>query len=473
MSKATIAKLSASVSLGNGIECVTVNMNVNTTSTAELQMGQKTSKVVVEPLASEVLAEIRGHQKKRLEGVASPDVTLNVDDDIYGKLSMTGFLASPMLEISDGNIGYQVNILDKASILDGLDLSIYEHSVDMLRQAEIPDTIPRPTGDVCKLLLELTNMLVENYGDALGKEQDPVKKRIIQMRHELNNSGPLEAWRAILSKSKVRHESWAAMLDLHENAGKHISYKTLNMLCTKSSGFWNVVNMIMSAFQMFYRPSLSDYGEFVNNKDKVEGESGSIDLDAVNLNVRDGSARILQVGGVIMEAGGAAGFRDDETTGTTPACAGVYPEEIKKGYIHTEVPPIWLIDASGAPVMGSKVDEKKTTPPGNDEVDLSLSGYQGRRDGGKEHLKAFDKSRNEVMTELCKYMFKDLQLADSVISARIPLNLTIAVGKRQTIRLGEAGSIKGFVSAVTHRIDLRQGKELDSFSQVNITHVEY
>jgi hypothetical protein len=475
VSEVKIAKLFASTSLGNGIESVRIDMGINTAATATLQMGVNTEKIVIEPLASEILDDIRKHQQKRLEGVTTPDVSVFVDDGLDGKFNMTGFLASPVLEISDGNIGYQANILDKASILDGLDLSFYNVAVDVPRQKEKPEDLPEPTGDVCKLLLDITNLLVGKYGLALSNEIDPVKKKIIQMRHELNNDGPLKVWREILQKSKVQHNSWTELIGMHKNSGKHISEKVVTMLCMKSSGFWNIVNQLMSAFQMFYRPDPNGdgYGEFVNNKDKVEGTSGNLELDIVNLNVRDGSARILQVGGVIMEAGSATVFRPDERTSATPACAGCFPETIKKGYVHNEIPPIWLVDANGLAIMGSEKDQKKTTPPGNDSPNLSLSDYVSRREEGVKYLEETENARSNVMSELCEYMFNELQLADSVLSARIPLNLKVKIGSRQSIRLGDAGTVEGFVSAVAHSIDLRQGKELDSFSQVTITHVKY
>ena len=478
MSNVKIVKLEASTSLGNGIENVRIDINVNSAATATLQMGLKTETVVVEPLASELLTEIRGHQQKRLQGVASPDVSVFVDDGLGGKFNMTGFLASPMMEISDGNIGYQANILDKVSILDGLDLSIYNVAVDSFRNDQTTSELPEPTGDVCKLLLDVTELLVGKFDAAYEAETNSTKQQVMQMRHKLNNSGkgPLEVWRGILGNSKVQHDSWTKLIQNNPSAGKHIVDKVATMLATKSSGFWNIVNQLMAAFQMFYRPAPNGegYGEFVNNKDKIDKPEGELELDIVNLNLRDGSARILQVGGVIMEAGSAPAFRDDQTASpSTPACAGFYPEEIKDGYIHNEIPPIWLVDAHGVPIMGSEQDQKKDTPPSEDSPNLNLSEYESRREEGVKFLEETESARSDVMSELCKFMFKELQLADSVISVRIPLNLKVEIGKRQTIKLGDAGSVKGFVSGVIHSIDLRQGKELDSYSQVTITHVEY
>lgn len=479
MSEAQIAELSATTSFGNGVECVRIDVGINTAPTATLQMGMKPHKEVSEPLASEILAEIRKHQQKRLSGLATPDVTIDVKDGMGGTYSMTGYLASPCLEISTANIGYQANILDAVSILDGLDLSIYNQAVDSFRQDEKPVDLPEPTGDVCKLILDITDILVSKFGSAITQEQDSIKQEIIQMQHAVNtaSNGPLEVWKSILSNSKVQHDSWTDMISKNQNAGKHISEKVVTMLCAKSSGFWNIANTLMSAFQMFYRPDISGfgYGEFVNNKEKVENPDGNLDLHIVNLNVRDGSSRILQIGGVIMESGSAAeSFRSDEKPGQkTRSCAGHYPEKIKPGYIHNEIPPIWLVDAKGVPVMGSEIDQKKNTPPSKDGPNLDLNEYSSRREEGVKHLEETETARGDVMSELCKYMFKDLQLVDSVISARIPIDLKIEVGKRKTIKLGDAGTVKGFISSVSHSIDLRQGKELDSYSQVTITHVEY
>lgn len=475
MSDVKIAKLQATCSLGNGIECVDINISVNSAATATLQLGQETQDVVVEPLAAEVLKQIKDMQTARLAGVTEPTLSLYVNDDVYGKFDMKGFLASPMLEISDGNIGFQVNVLDKASMLDGLDLSIYDSPNAGYRQAERAQDFPKPTGDVCKLLSEWTDKLVGNYDTAYKFESDPVKKSIIQMRHTLNNSGPLKIWRKILEDSRVTHRTWQDLITDHPAGGRHISDKARSMLCTKSSGFWNVVNMLMSGFQMYYKPEPNGegYGKFCKNSDKAENPRGSLTLDIINLNVRDGSSRILQVGGVVIEGGGSTRYRSGERGTPGGSCAGVYPDPIKTGYIHSDVAPIWLVDASGVPILGSSIDTEKSKAPGSEAPNLNIGEYKERLKEGETHVDKIEVKRSSIMTEVCEQIFKDMQLQDSVLSARVPLNLTINVGERKNIQLGDSGSVTGFVQAIRHSIDLRQGRELDSFSQITITHVEY
>lgn len=472
-----IAKLEATVSTGNGIETLQIRINVNAAASATLGLGPKdTGKVVLRPLTAEVLASIREAQDERLAGVTEPNVELQVKDGVYGEFKMSGFKAAPMLEISTTSMGEQLAILDKVSMLDGLDLSIYAAAIVAMRANENSDGIPRPKGgDVAKLLLELTDMLVSQFSVALLTETDPVKREIMQMRHDLNNSGPLKIWKQILGDSDVNYESWGALTALSDTAGRTLSLKTINMLTTKSSGFWNILNSLMAAFQMYYRPEPqgAGYGKLMLNKYKIDEVEGEQEFDIINLNVRDGSARILQVGGVIMEMGSSKGYRSDENKPTTPAVAGVFPNPIKKGYIHEESAPIWLVDAIGAPVLGSEIDEKKNVKPGSEPPDLKIPAYVGRKVGGKSHIKEFEKARSDVMTELCESMFKELQLADSSMSIKIPLNLTVEVGKRKTIKFGDAGSVEGFISAIVHQINLQEGKDLDSFSQVTITHVKY
>jgi hypothetical protein len=472
-----IAKLEATVSTGNGIETLQIRINVNAAASATLGLGPKdTGKVVLKPLTEEVLASIRAAQTERLNGVTEPNVDLTVKDGVYGEFAMSGFKAAPLLEIATAHMGEQLAILDKVSMLDGLDLSIYAAAIAKLRADEKSDNIPRPKGgDVAKLLLEITDMLVGQFSIALLEETDPVMRQIIQMRHDLNNSGPLKIWKQILAESDVNYESWGALTKLSDSAGRTLSLKVMTILTTKSSGFWNILNSLMAAFQMYYRPEPqgAGYGKLMLNKFKIDQVEGQQELDILNLNVRDGSARILQVGGVIMKMGSSAGYRADEKKPTTPAVAGVFPNPIKNGYIHEESAPIWLVDAVGAPVLGSEIDTEKNTEPGTKQPDLDLSKYVTRGEEGKKHIKEFEKARSDVMTELCESMFKELQLADSSMSAKIPLNLTIEVGKRKTIKLGDAGSVEGFISGIIHQIDLREGRDLDSFSQVTITHVKY
>lgn len=476
MSTPKVAKLSANSSTGHGVESLRLDISINTSPVVSVSVGSPTDDKVLRPLASGVLKEIQKLQAKRLTGgVSEPDITIQADDAVYGQISMDGYIAAPVLEISKANVGYTFSVIDKVGLLDCLDLSIYQSVVKMLRANEAKDRLPvQKDGNVCMLLKQLTALLVGSYQLALSKETDPVMKEVLKMQHEINQE-PLKIWYKILTDSNVIHKSWSKAVGYHDSIGVQISNRALELLCQKNSGFWNTINGLLAAFQMYYQPDLTTYGKFCNNSSKTEKPTGPpLLLDTVNLNVADGSSRILQVGGVVMMATESAGLRAAETIGVNPVpgVAGVAPKELLPGYIHKDVPPIWLTDANGAMVLGSTIDKNKDkTQPS--PANLSLKQYRERRAAAVQHLRDASQAKSDVLDELCQITFDDLQLADSRISARLPLNLTIKVGQRQVIHIGDDGTVEGFIAAVSHSIDLRAGAELDSFSQVTITHVKY
>ena len=66
-----------------------------------------------------------------------------------------------------------------------------------------------------------------------------------------------------------------------------------------------------------------------------------------------------------------------------------------------------------------------------------------------------------------------MQLAHSTAVATIPLDYTRKVGERVVVKILSGGSFTAFVSRIIHSVDLRQGKELNSFTQISFTHVRY
>ena len=105
----------------------------------------------------------------------------------------------------------------------------------------------------------------------------------------------------------------------------------------------------------------------------------------------------------------------------------------------------------------------------------------GRPAAGKSEIIDYLKTRAyPVMTELCEVMFKEIQLAHSTAGLTLPLDFSLndKVGKRATIEIvgkdGEdGGSFQALVSGITHSVDLRQGKSLNSYTQIRLSHAKY
>ena len=477
MSQPNVIKLNAVVNDGEfSVEKLRISVAVNNVPTAALTVARKTAGIVHKPMSKEVIDSIRERQQKRLAGRTAPDITIDASDGNGGNLHFTGYMAAPVLEISTSSVSDQFTVVGVDAALDGLDLSIYLAGATGERAKENRDGLdPIPSassGDVPKMLSEITEVLVANYEFSLEMEQQDIMVRLLEIQHEINTDAPLDLWREILKGSDAVYESWAAGVAQCDAIADALAERAMNMLCQKTSGFWQVVNGLMSSYQLFYKPNTDTSGKLLLASKKVGEPQGSVDISTTVVNVSDGSSRILQPGGVVMISGSTPGARAAENY-TPPSIVAMYPDPLLKGYIHRESPPAWMVDDAGISVLGSEVDKTADDEEESTTVNLSLDDHQARTTSGDAQQEKVRGVSTGMMTELCKVMFEDLQLADSTASFSIPLNFNVEVGTRTTFTTGDGGTFTGFVAGLSHNLDLRQGKELDSFTQLSITHIRY
>jgi hypothetical protein len=223
---------------------------------------------------------------------------------------------------------------------------------------------------------------------------------------------------------------------------------------------------------MYYVPQTSASGQFFRADKKVEEASGSLSLSVTSINVSDGNHSLMPIGGVVMMRQAATNTRTPKDAPKIQAIAGQYPTPLLPGFTQREVPPVWLLHRDGSHVVG--IDKKGSGGSGGKKpLDLSKDGYISRKEGAIEIHKGFDDAAGSVLDELCKVMFKEMQVAHSTAMATIPLDFTQKVGKRVTVKVLSGGSFTAFVSRVVHSVDLRQGKDLNSFTQLSFSHVRY
>jgi hypothetical protein len=478
----SVAKLSAIVNGGAySAESVNIRLAVNEIPTATVCVVQKTEAIVKSVMSQEVLDVMRERQVKRLAGVDKTDMTVEVSDGVGGTLKLNGYLVSPMLDLSPTKVADQFTILGGDGILDALDLSIYKAGSKSLRgegsttSDGSPQLDPIPaarTGQIPQLINAITKILVGNYDKSRGMEDGASSKLMLDQQHATNIKRPIEAWYAVLEKSKVHYESWdEAFKESPEMAG-NMTEGIKQMLTRKAGGFWSTINGLMAAYQMYYIPDTEGSGRFVRADSRVADTTTSKDISVSRLSIADGSRSVIPLGGIVMVAPAAIALRG-ETQVEIPGTAGVagqYPDPLRPGYIQREVPPVWLADARGRSIVGSKLDKSRSS---TDKPNFRIPAYLIRRSDVSDHKTKSDTTTSKVLNEVCKIIFLDAQLANSSVSVTTPVDLKVKIGERVTVNIGGGGSFTGFVREVSHSIDLRDGKELSSFTQINFTHVRY
>ena len=477
--KEKIAKLSVTATGGYSIQSCQITISVNKVPTASLTVLRQPDQKVRKPMSEEVVAAIRERQQKRLAGLVAPDMVISADDGVGGKLDFVGYQIVPVIQINTVSTTDQFTVLGVDGMLDALDLSVYDAGYQAARGEAstngraadlILDPIPAAdNGQVTALISEVSKILYGNYGPVRAKEPHQSMQELLDQQHGVNSGLPINLWLRILANSNVVYESWAEAQKTVPGMGSQMALRVKQILRQKVGGFWSTANALMATYQMYYIPSTTESGKFERSDKKVEENPQPLNLSVTGVSVSDGNHSLLPIGGVVMMTPATPGVRPESTFEPgTNAVAAQYPEKLLTGFIQREMPPLWMIGSDGSPIVGSSIDTKKP-----DKLNLSLPDYEKRKTGAADKKDEIDNSNNSVLVELCKVMFNEMQLAHSTAETTIPLDLTQEVGKRVTVNILSGGSFTAFVSNIIHSIDLRQGKELNSFTQISFTHVRY
>jgi hypothetical protein len=475
MSETTIAAISATIDrAGLSVEGLTIEMTVGAVATASVNFVY-TDKQIKRSLSLDVGAQIAALQRTRLAGVTEPDVTITASDGLGGDLTFKGYLAAPLLTIASDNCVNSFRVLGVDAMLDGLDLSIYKARAPGDRpEGEGGDfgALPGSTnGDVPLLISQITEVLLANKVASFADEPDLATRALLEHQHTINTGPPIEVWRAILGDSEATYTSWEGATTAVPSLAYTMTTRTAAILCQPASGFWQVFNNLMASYQMFYRPNPNGSGKLLRADSKINGSKKTVDISPSQLGLADGSPNIVQVGGVVMSM---AAMRDErEENGTAPTIIAQYPTPLRSGYIHKEPPPMWLLNSEGVPVLGTEIDTSAEPGEDNGDANLSLEAYESRKKQTETYAAEVDGAKSKIMSEMCRVMFETLQLEHSSVTATLPLDLKQQPGVRSDFSTASGVSFSGFVHSVKHKIDLAQGKQLDCYTQLLITHVQY
>jgi hypothetical protein len=474
-----VAKPSVTVNDGAyRVERIQLKSSVNSVPSATVSAVKGTRAKVYRPTSSIVINDIRERQIARLAGKEKPDITIKFSDGrTSNPITFTGYMAAPILTISKYNSRDQFTVVGDDSALDGLDMSIYKADSPSTRQDEKSALKPLVTaadGNIPYLAYGVTAVLEKNYEATLNMLGD--NERVLMARqHELNSGEPSLMWLHILQNSNAVYETLQEAIKNNKALGLHMTEKMSQIIRQKSSGFWSVLNNLMSTYQLYYKPAWTGSGGLFRADKRVNETALEATVHPTALSLADGSSRILQVGGVVLTAPGLPGrLRSDEkqsTQNSPPPIIAQYPIPILPGYIHKEMPPAWLLTGDSVP---SVIAPSELPALSSGRKVLSVLDYATFKEGAiLAHATTNDKARG-VLTEYCKVLYDSLRLADSTAEITIPLDVSFQVGERYKFKngLGEA-MFEGFLNGVVHSIDLREGKELESFTQLSITHVQY
>jgi hypothetical protein len=481
MSKPTIAKLSVTAN-DYSVESMKITLAINEVPTASLTVVRQSDQRVRKPMSADVVAAIRERQQKRLSGLVAPDMVISADDGMGGKLDFVGYQIVPVVEIGTASTTDSFTVLSVDGMLDALDLSYYSIGYYPTRAEAssygtttdlILDPIPgAQDGKVTQLISNISQIMIKNYDATVRAESHPSMQALITQQHVINAGLPINLWLRMLSNSDVVYESWAEACKTVPGQGNRMSLRIVEMLKQKVGGFWSIANSLMATFQMYYVPNPAESGKFVRADKKVAETSEAMNLSVSSISVSDGNHRLLPVGGVVMMRPTTPATRPESGYAPgTNSVAAQFPKQLLTGFVQREMPPAWLLGGDGSPVAGSDLD--RTTASTSAKLNLSIPDYLKRKKSADEKKAEIDNSAVSMLDELCEVMFNEMQLAHSTAVATIPLDYTRKVGERVVVNILSGGSFTAFVSRIIHSVDLRQGKELNSFTQISFTHVRY
>ena len=491
MSNATTAKISASIN-GDGVspEGLLFEIDVNSFPMVRANLAETSGKLSVHtPIGPEVIDRIGKLQTARLAGRTTPDFEVFAEDGIGGSINYAGFVSAPSLELTKVSTSEKTATVGQAALLDAMDLSIYGTGLyatptpTNARSKSLLKPVPAAlNGDAPGTILALTDLLVSNYAATIDSIKHlAMERQQIIRQHSINTNGPLRMWRQMLADSDVKFQSWEAAFKEHDAIAGHLSEQVRLALVARMPGFWNKVHALMSGFQMYYVPSFEGFGHFERVDKKVADTADVMEVSVSGFNVSDGSARILQPGGVVMHAGVPPWMRQEMGPFMPAPPVAFAPDPLLQGFIQHEAVPFWLLRSGGVPIFGSELDGKKDPGAG---VNLSLFDRARAAVAAAAQKDKVTVATSRVMTEMCELIFKELQLAHSTASMTLPLDfsLTKHLGKRVILRIRgaddeETGAKKteftAFVEGFTHSVDLRSGKQLNSFTQVRLSHAKF
>lgn len=477
MSDAIIAKIGAKVNGGEySAEGLSVRLSVNNVATVRVDVaaGAEDEVTVLAPVSADVIERIGNLQKARLAGRVEPDLTITADDGLGGQMTFNGFLSAPVLDFSSGRTIDQVTGVGVDSLLESLHLGIYDGGYKHAREeagldpelAEIPAA---DTGDIIGIIKQVTEALVSNYQATVDAVTGEGKLEVLKLRHELNEAKALELWYTLLGNSTLEFKSIKEAADLFADSLPLLIWSTLQ---SRTPGFWNVIRQLMSLFHMHYIPSLEGTGRFERVDTTVAEPEGSIQVGVIGVNVSDGSSYVTQPGGVIMSSAARDAYRTDTQLSGQEEIVAYYPKPLVSGFIHEEVPPMWIVRA-----VGDRASVKDDTP---DTRVFDLELFLTKFEEYKKEEQASNDAATKVLEELCEVIFKDIQLANSVASLTLPLDFSQNknIGKRVRVEIQgppgeEGGSFTAFVSSIAHDMRLRGGKQLLAVTTISCTHVKY
>lgn len=431
------------------VESVTVFLQVDSIPKCVVQVAESTGQTVREMLSADVLGKMRERQVRRLAGVEQPDATLTLEDGQGNTIAFNGYFVAPAMSLQGDGRASQIAIAGVDSAINGLDMSIYLgrkvfNNFDATRmEAEAPSL---SSGSVTGILNNLSGALLETLDAAISEEADETSREIVRLTHRNNVIG-LKLWRSILNAQEVKYEALTELLNgpFAPVVKREMVYSLTQIMQSKVSGFWSTLTTIMEHFKLCYIPSTSGSGKFQRRDEKVLREpTKEIVVSATAVGFNDGSDAILQLGGVVMMAPGSD-FATRAEAAKSAAVSAAYPATFDKGYVHREPAPQWMVD----PVYLSKPGD---TAAGGMVYDLDQCAADTAA-GEKEHVKV-NAQYSAVLNEMCRVVYDDLQLASSSASVTLPLQTDIDVGERVRFVLREGGSFTGFLSAVTHTMQV-------------------
>ena len=383
----------------------------------------------------------------------SPDSSISMFD---GKNSLTfkGYVVNPQYSLATGDVGLRTSLAHESAGVSQLDYSIYDTDTAHYRESLVevdPATLPERIKELSELIVQMWKENRDPPSEAISK-QAMIKNKL----HTANGSSqPL--WFKILENSK--DAAWPEINKLPGDTKVDGVNKTIIGILRQAKGnFFDTILRIGNAFQLVWVPSMQpgEVGKFIPYSSLVEG-SAKLEVTPITMSFSAGNDRLVPVSHVTIHSGAVFAWREDNKgrQAVPTAMVAAWPETPYAGGGRiTDPGPQWIKSVQIKPESLRTGDY------------LSLSAYRNAKNGAIKETIAKDATpKMKVLTKWARNMYADQALGYNSANIMIPLDLSVELGKRYSVKAGSK-LFSGFLTSIEHRVAVTNTHTMLFFSHV-------
>jgi hypothetical protein len=403
-----------------------------------------------------------------------PDTTLALYDG-QNRINFRGLVALPSSSAQKGNLSPNCRILSAASVVSGLNLSIYTAKKGYYSDDEKLDSYvlvqesETTSSNLAVRLMDLTQGMIRAWSLSRGENESRRTTAISNDIHKSNTSGPLDVWYQILRNSTPHLElAWLKPFETPQAEGGNLALNRylISVLRGQSKDFMASINAICSDFQLTYIPDLDGGpGRMISRFLSLTSEPQDLLLPAISTMGEASSSGTLPIQRVILKGQVQKYVLYTPTDAAGPILGG-YPDAVPDGSGRMESVPLpfyiqAVIDVRGLPQQQATNPSPNTVRAGFKRV----SDFAGKLE---------DSLVQALVTQYCRAVYLDHALANSTIQVSIPLDFSIELGRRYAVRTTAGRLFRGFLREINHSLSTASGGGgVNATTALQFSHVEF